>query len=231
MPTYSSDHIVDAVLAGVANARHTYAAWTSDGGYFAWAPEYLITVSVARMLWECCPPLTVWPEYRLTDAMREAGLSDRQARAGHLDGNRRADLLLYREKSRPHAIVEIKRNVEGWGRIAADVERMRALVAGAESSFEMGVVAFNCTLIGGPDGRGMAVLQERLARMSHAASSLHQPGWRCSLMTGDMDFDGHEYWSAAAIVLERSRPKRLPLAKRVERKYPRPLASSLICGE
>ena len=223
--------IVESVLAGVADAKHTYAAWTQDGGYFAWAPEYLITVSVARKLWECCPPLTVWPEYRLTDAMREAGLDQRHARAGQLDGNRRADLLLYREKSRPHAIVEIKRNVDGWGRIAADVERMRALVAGAESSFEMGVVAFNCTLIGGPDGRGTAVLHERLARMDAAAAGLWQPGWTCRLLTGDMGFDGHEYWSAAAVVLERARRVRLPLARRTERKYPRPLVSSLHCGE
>ena len=109
--------IVDAVLSGIADAKHTYAAWTRNVGYFAWAPEYLITVSVAKAVWEWCAPLSVWPEYRLMDAMREAGVPDAHAQ---LDGNRRADLLLYREGSRPHAVVEVKRNVEGWGRIAAD---------------------------------------------------------------------------------------------------------------
>jgi hypothetical protein len=197
--------IVEAVLAGIADARHTYAAWTRNVGYFAWAPEYLITVSVAQAVWEWCAPLSVWPEYRLMDAMREAGVPDLDAQ---LDGNRRADLLLYREGSRPHAVVEVKRNVEGWGRIAGDVERLRAMIAGAESSFQLGIVAFNCTLLGVNGNKGATVLKERLARLAEAAEGLSLPGWNCQLSARGINWDGHEYWSAAAAVLERARPVR-----------------------
>lgn len=192
--------IVDAVLAGIADAKHTYAAWTRNVGYFAWAPEYLITVSVAKAVWEWCSPLSVWLEYRLMDAMREAGVPDGHAQ---LDGNRRADLLLYRDGSRPHAVVEVKRNVEGWGRIAADVERLRAMVAGAESSFQLGIVAFNCTLLGAGGPKGAVVLRDRINRMAEAAAGLSLPGWRCSLSARGVNWDGHEYWSAAAVVLTR----------------------------
>lgn len=199
----SSAIIVEAILAGIADARHTYAAWTRNVGYFAWAPEYLITVSVAKAVWEWCPPVTVWPEFRLMDAIREAGLPDHPALAGRLDGNRRADLLLYREASRPHAIVEVKRNVENWSRIAPDVERMRSLVAGGDSSFQLGVVAFNCTLLGRHGDKGAAVLKDRLSRMAEAADELCLPGWRCTLSARGVNYDGHEYWSAGAVVLER----------------------------
>lgn len=199
--------IVDAVLAGIADAKHTYAAWTRNVGYFAWAPEYLITVSVAKAVWEWCAPLSVWPEYRLMDAMREAGVPDGHAQ---LDGNRRADLLLYRDGSRPHAVVEVKRNVEGWGRIAADVERLRTMVAGTESSFQLGIVAFNCTMLGAGGPRGSSVLRDRLARMAEAAQDLSLPGWRCSLSARGINWDGHEYWSAAAVVLTREPNTRQP---------------------
>lgn len=202
MVSDDNDLIVGAVLAGIADARHTYAAWTRNVGYFAWAPEYLITVSVAKALWEWCAPLSVWPEYRLADAMREAGIAEGNAA---LDGNRRADLLLYREGSRPHAVVEVKRNVEGWGRIAADVQRMRTMIAGA-SSFQLGIVAFNCTLLGGGGPKGTIVLKDRLSRMAEAVDELSLPGWRCTLSQRGVNWDGHEYWSAAAVVLEREEP-------------------------
>ncbi|HTH16469.1 MAG TPA: hypothetical protein VL974_07440 [Magnetospirillum sp.] len=197
--------IVDAVLAGIADAKHTFAAWTRNVGYFAWAPEYLITVSVAKAVWEWCAPLSVWPEYRLVDAMREAGVAD-----ARLDGNRRADLLLYREGARPHAVVEVKRNVEGWGRIATDVERLRTMVAGARSSFQLAIVAFNCTLLGTGSAKGGAVLKDRLSRMAEAADELSLPGWSCGLTARGVNWDGHEYWSAAAVVLRRDADASLP---------------------
>lgn len=225
MDNESSAYIVEAVLAGIADARHTYAAWTRNVGYFAWAPEYLITVSVAKAVWEWCAPLTVWPEYRLMDAMREAGAPDQAALPRHLDGNRRADLLLYREASRPHAVVEVKRNVEGWGRIAADVERMRAMMAGRDSSFQLGVVAFNCTLMGRDGGRGAVVLKDRLARMAEAAGELALPGWRCGLAARGISYDGHEYWSAAAVVLERE-----PVVVGAARRRPHLALSAPPCG-
>jgi|GEM_PF-1195895 len=208
----SSDEIVGAVLAGIVEARHTYAAWTGNNGYFAWAPEYLITVSVAQAVWDWCAPLTVWPEFRLGDARRDSGAhAFGQAGPGHLDGNRRADLLIYRTGSRPHAVVEIKRNVEGWGRIATDIERMRSLVTGCGSSFELGLVAFNCTHMAGTGERERSVLRDRLARMADYADDVRLPGWRCRLSHGSINHDGHEYWSAAAVVLERTRrPPALP---------------------
>lgn len=199
----SSEQIVDAILSGIADARHTYAAWTRNVGYFAWAPEYLITVSVAKAVWEWCSPVTVWPEFRLMDAIREACPVDHPALAGRLDGHRRADLLLYREASRPHAIVEVKRNVDNWGRIAADVDRMRALMTGGDSSFQLGVVAFNCTLLGRDGDKGAAVLKDRLSRMAEAADEFRLPGWNCTLSARGVNYDGHEYWSAGAVVLRR----------------------------
>ncbi|WP_173978469.1 hypothetical protein [Magnetospirillum sp. UT-4] len=176
-------------------------------GYFAWAPEYLITVSVAKAVWEWCAPMSVWPEFRLMDAMRDAGMAGAAGVPGRLDGNRRADLLLYRNGGRPHAIVEVKRNVEGWSRIAPDVERMQAVVAGGASSFQLGVVAFNCTQMASSSANGGVVLKDRLLRMAEAADSLSRPGWRCGLSSRGVSYDGHEYWSAAAVVMERVGPR------------------------
>jgi hypothetical protein len=201
----SSNRIVGAILAGIVEARHTYAAWTGNNGYFAWAPEYLMTVSVAQAVWDWCTPLTVWPEFRLGDAVRDSGAPPcGQPVPGRLDGNRRADLLIYRGGSRPHAVVEIKRNVGGWSRIAADVDRMRSLVSASGSSFELGVVAFNCTYMAHAGERERAVLQDRLLRMADTADDVCQPGWRCRLSCGGINHDGHEYWSVAAVVMERS---------------------------
>jgi hypothetical protein len=204
-----ADKIVSAILAGIVEARHTYAAWTANGGYFSWAPEYLITVSVAQAVWDWCAPLTVWPEYHLGDAARDSGPASPGAPTrAWLEGNRRADLLIYRAGSRPHAVVEIKRNVDGWGRIAADLDRMRSLLSGDGGSFELGVVAFSCTHMAPADARGRALLGARLRRMAEAAEGVAEPGWRCRLTSGEINHDGHEYWSAAAVVMERADPER-----------------------
>lgn len=194
--------IVDAVLDGIGDARQTYADWTRNGGYFAWAPEYLLTVSVANALWEICGPISVWPEYRLSDALRDAGIPADHAMPVRLEGNRRADLVISGMDSRPHTIVEIKRNVDGWGRIAADVDRLRSMMAAPSSSLMRGIVAFSCTLI--RNSRGTAILHDRLSRMAEAAEELSRPGWRCRLRFNPIQWDGLEYWSAAAVILERN---------------------------
>lgn len=202
MQSGTNSSIVNAVLAGVADARHTYAAWTRNSGYFAWAPEYLITVSVAQSLWEWCPPLTVWPEFRLSDALR-------QNNPGHVrtqtrtDATRRADLLLYRGGPLPHAIVEVKRNVDGWAKIAADIERLRTSVLIPGSAFELGVIAFSCTQIGGSKVKGGCILKDRLSRLADCVDEIRVPGWQCRLTARDVNFDGHEHWAAAAVVLEK----------------------------
>lgn len=201
--------IVNAVLAGVSDARHTYAAWTRNVGYFSWAPEYLITVSVAQSLWEWCAPLTVWPEFRLSDALREATAGQPRP-STRADATRRADLLLYRGGQQPHAIVEVKRNVDGWAKIAADVERLRTSMLIPGASFELGVIGFNCTLIGGSKAKGSGIVKDRLARMADCVDDIRLPGWQCRLTARGVNFDGHEHWAAAAVVLEKSAAPRRP---------------------
>lgn len=209
MQSGTNSAIVNAVLAGVADARHTYAAWTRNAGYFSWAPEYLLTVSVAQSLWEWCAPLTVWPEFRLSDALRDASPGQNRT-ATRTDATRRADLLLYRGGAQPHAIVEVKRNVDGWAKIAADMERLRTTVLMPGASFELGVVAFNCTLIGGTKAKGGCILKDRLSRMADCLDEIRLPGWNCRLTARGINFDGHEHWAAAAVVLEKSMPARPP---------------------
>lgn len=218
MTSGTNSAIVDAALAGVADARHTYAAWTRNGGYFSWAPEYLITISVAQSIWEWCAPLTVWPEFRLSDALREASPTETRG-PDRITASRRADLLLYRDTQQPHAIIEIKRNVDGWGKIAADIERLRTTLAAPSSSFQLGMVAFNCTLMGNSQVKGASILRDRLSRMADYADNIHQPGWHCRLTARGINFDGHEHWSAAAVVLEKTpsrqtRPPRDPACTR-----------------
>ena len=199
--------IVNAILSGIADARHTYAAWTRNGGYFAWAPEYLLTVSVAQSLWEWCAPAAVWPEFRLSDAVREAGRPSQQG--SRADWARRADILMYRDSRQPHAIIEIKRNIDGWSKIAADVERLRTVLTAPHSSFQLGVVAFNCTQMERPESKGGTMLRHRLTRMAECADDIRLPGWQCYLSARGINFDGHEHWSAAAIVIEKSPQKML----------------------
>ncbi len=208
MESGTNSAIIDAVLAGVADARHTYSAWTRNGGYFSWAPEYLITVSVAQSLWEWCAPLTVWPEFRLSDALRDTSRNSPDA-FNRVEATRRADLLLYRGGPSPHAIVEVKRNVDGWAKIAADVERLRTTMMIPASSFQLGLVAFSCTLIGGSKAKGGSIMKDRLSRMADCVDDIRLSGWNCRLIARGVNFDGHEHWAAAAVVLEKTTtPKR-----------------------
>jgi len=211
MSSGTNSAIVNAALAGIEDARNTYAAWTRNGGYFSWAPEYLITVSVAQSIWEWCAPLTVWPEFRLSDALREASPNHPRP-PGRIDASRRADLLLYRAPQQPHAIIETKRNVDGWGKIAADVERLRTTLVAPSSSFQLGMIAFSSTLMGNGQVKGGFILKDRLSRLADCADDIRLPGWQCRLTARDINFDGHEHWSVAAVVLEKtpSRQTRLP---------------------
>ncbi len=197
--------VVTATIEGIAEAKSAYSAWTGRGGYFAWAPEYVITVSVARTLAQWCSWLTIWPEYRLVDAMRDAGIG-RTGPKPIPNDNRRADLLLCWNGDRPRALIEVKRNVESWARIATDVARLQSLLSKAEGpgSFELGVVAFSSTVLGDRGDRAARdLLNERLKRVARAACALTLPGWQCGFRARPVEFDGHEYWAAAAVVLER----------------------------
>lgn len=215
MTFVTNEIIINATLAGIGDAQRTYSELTSNSGYFSWAPEYLITVSVAKALRLQCDAVTVWPEHNISDALRDAGAGGGDCRSE--DGHRRADLLLYSARDmRPQAIIEIKHNVDRWGRIADDLVRVRETVGsnGAENSFEMAIVAFATTLLSNAgEGKAWRTLGGRLARLADEASSLSDDRWRCFLRAGTLAFNRHEYWAAGAVVLERREQagRRLPL--------------------
>ncbi|MBI5163631.1 MAG: hypothetical protein HY985_06995 [Magnetospirillum sp.] len=206
MTRISKDTIVWAAMAGITEAQRTYAEWTRNIGYFSWAPEYLLTVSIANLLREHCGALTVWPEHSVADAARDAGAAD----AGipqHMAANGRADLLLYWAKSpQPRAVIEVKRNVQSWNCIADDLARARALVLrnGKGNSFQLAMVVFSTTLVSRTDeARAIRTLTGRLARFASSADALSRTDWRCYLRAGDIAGTGEEYWAPAAVVFER----------------------------
>jgi hypothetical protein len=130
MNTATVDAIVEAALDGVVKAQVLYEVWS--GGLWLWnAPEYLITVEVARQImaqFNQVKPnsggfLTL--EQDVGELLKRIGAS--------ADASGRVDIALWHPPSSdgyvyPRAVIEIKNVVYDKRQYKGDIQRMRALL-------------------------------------------------------------------------------------------------------
>jgi len=140
----SMDEIVKCVLDGLENAHKEYSEW-SDGEYIWNAPEYLLTVNIAKELKKSKEVKFLTLEDNVEDTIANARGAGRMPPDLRKDG--RFDIVLWgsdKNPTPPIAIVEVKNKVYCFDRIEKDIKRIQALL-GIQSTIEFGLMAFYAT--------------------------------------------------------------------------------------
>lgn len=130
---------------GISNARRMYGSLTNRRGWLSEAPEYLITVEIARVLGESLKRRHVNMEFSVREAMLEAGSTRRgRPRETHRN-NGRFDILLSRKGGRPWCIIEVKSPAMTRNVLTNDIRRIRDTLIHRqthESSISCAALAF-----------------------------------------------------------------------------------------
>ena len=139
------DDIANAVVSGIEDAEVEFRHLCGEP--LKLAPEYLVTVNVARKIRAASDSFKVDLERAVDAALKGAGSSKPGTRATSERRDGRFDILVT-EHERRLCIVEIK-NPTCWQKTIHDMERLRATLLHATwgSSICLGVIAFplHCT--------------------------------------------------------------------------------------
>jgi hypothetical protein len=128
------------IIDGVERAFKLYKSWTR--GHWLWyAPEYLITIEVARSLADGLKSRMIELEYSVKAALSEAGATHIGRPRKALRGNGRYDIVLSRKSGAPWFVIEIKR-VSNHTNLRADIERIHATLLSRDAKIQGGVLAF-----------------------------------------------------------------------------------------
>ena len=142
MAKVSKNEILQACIDGIEQSFNEYLMWTGNTEWLWNAPEYLITVNIAKELWKIdkdAKYITLEDniKYMLSEAnAKMKGQLERKAR-----GNGRSDIVFWWGKGTPRGIIEVKNAVYKKEDIQEDLDRIFALLK-KKSDIEFGVLAF-----------------------------------------------------------------------------------------
>lgn len=143
----SMDEVAKCVLDGLENAHKEYFEW-SDGEYIWSAPEYLLTVNIAKELKKSKEVKYLTLEDNVEYILENANVECKGEIHKALRKDGRFDIVLWgsdKEPTPPIAIVEVKNKVYCFGRIEEDIERIKQTLLMMQSTIEFGLMAFYAT--------------------------------------------------------------------------------------
>ena len=138
----SKQNAVNACLKGIEKSFNEYYKWSGNNdacGEWLWnAPEYLITVNIAKELSKNSTFLTLEDnvDYVLKHAGKKTGRDSERLRK---DG--RVDIILWKKECKPNAVVEVKHRVYSKTKnIEVDIKRITEMLKKSES-LDFGILA------------------------------------------------------------------------------------------
>ena len=134
------DNIANACLDGIDKSFKEYEDW-SDGWWLWKAPEYLLTVNIAKELWKMEGSKYITLEDNIKETLKNANASLKGRTSGYMRSNGRADIILWWGNYTPRAIIEVKHRVYKFGSYVSDVDRIIEMLK-KDSEIQFGIVAF-----------------------------------------------------------------------------------------
>ena len=141
MARISKNEILKACVNGIKKSFNEYLKW-SNGKWLCNAPEYLLTVNIAKELWNIKKEakfITLEDNIRYTLENANAKIKGKLANAVRSKG--RSDIIFWWGKGTPRGIIEVKNAVCYKYKIEEDLERIYAVLK-KDSDIEFGITAF-----------------------------------------------------------------------------------------
>jgi len=140
MAQITQKEILEACIKGIRKSFFEYYEW-SGGEWLDNAPEYLLTVNIAKELAKIKKGKYITLEDNVKEILKsaEAKLKGRHSKGVRISG--RSDIILWRANGYPRGIIEVKNAISGFTDIEKDVERIKEILK-KSSRLEFGIVTF-----------------------------------------------------------------------------------------
>lgn len=139
--------IIKKTRSGIVKAQKDYEAW-SGGLWLFEAPEYMLTMYIAKELWTLSgrkkPRLYLTLESNVRGVLKDAGGMGRGKISEAARPGGRSDIMLWwGSNDMPRVVIEVKRWVsDSATEIKQDIERINTMLRKRDNSFQCGLVAF-----------------------------------------------------------------------------------------
>jgi hypothetical protein len=141
MGKISKDQILDACLEGIKESYNEYLDW-SGIEWLCNAPEYLLTVNIAKNLWKIpndAKFITLEDNIRKTLKTANAKIKGKISNKARPNG--RSDIIFWWGKGTPRGIIEVKNYSYKKKHIQEDLDRIYSILK-KESDIEFGITTF-----------------------------------------------------------------------------------------
>ena len=140
MAKITYDEILNACIDGIQKSFNEYYEWS--GGEWLWnAPEYLLTVNIAKELNKIDKPKFITLEDNIRKTLKNAHIKTRGPLKKDIRPDGKSDIILWWGKRTPRGIIEVKNAVWGLAYIQKDINRVLGILE-KKSDIELGVISF-----------------------------------------------------------------------------------------
>ena len=141
MAKITKEEILEACVQGIERSFNEYLEWSYDE--WLWnAPEYLLTVNIAKELWKIkndAKFITLEDNVRKT--LKNADAKIKGSLKVGVRGNGRSDIVFWWGKGTPRGIIEVKNAVYQKKQIQEDLDRIYGILE-KKSDIEFGITTF-----------------------------------------------------------------------------------------
>ncbi len=139
----SMNEVVDSTLKAIIDSHEEYIEW-SDGEWLWNAPEYLLTVNIAKELNRIDKNKYITLEDNVRKTMDIAKATGAGRMHPDVRENGRFDIVLWWAGGTPRAVIEVKNSVCTYENIKIDVTRIKEVLNRKTdlSDFQFGLIAF-----------------------------------------------------------------------------------------
>ena len=140
MSGIARNKIVKACSDGIIESFYEYLEWTSNE--WLWhAPEYLITVNIAKKLWELEGSKFITLEDNIKNTLKDANAKLKGKYPKNMRATGRSDIIFWWAKGTPRGIIEVKNAVFYKSKIQEDLKRIYEILK-KKSDIDFGCIAF-----------------------------------------------------------------------------------------
>ena len=198
--------VIKKTLSGIAKAQRDYKVWS--GGSWLWeAPEYMLTVYIAKELRTISGSIYLTFESNVRRTLKDAGGMGRGkiSEAVRLGG--RSDIVLWRSNGSPRSVIEVKNQVsDSATEIKQDIIRINTMLRNRDNSFQCGLIAFYTSSRdrGGDGEKARSTIKKRLKNIECKAQNILGENGRLSKHDSNIRVDGDSAWVASVLQIQRA---------------------------
>ena len=196
--------ITTSILNGFVEAQKTYELMS--GGFWLWqAPEYFITSTVAKNIFNLEGSKFITLEHGSSNAIENAGAKGRGRLSRDIREKGKIDILLWWANDTPRAIIELKNQIYSKGQYDKDIKRIKSFLErkNSKSTLQFGVFAFYESASTGAQKTAKEKIKARISNIYTNAQSILGTNYQTSLITTDLYEElTDNAWQAACILVK-----------------------------